>query len=71
MLNYTTSAINRNFIIKIYGNGENKAVGVSGLLNAVNDETLVNKMLAKAFATMKDKQVCKLRRGLKVSFYSK
>jgi len=50
---------------------ENQTVAVSGLLNAVNDEILVNKMLTKAFATMEDKQVCKLRRGLKVSFYCK
>lgn len=71
MLQFSKTAINRNFIIKLYGNGENKAVGVSGLLNAVQDDNLVNKMLNKAFSTMADKQVCKLRRGLKVSFYCK
>lgn len=71
MLQFSTASINRNFIIKIYGNGQNKAVGVTGLRGAVQDDNLVNKMLSKAFATMEDKQVCKLRRGLKVSFYCK
>lgn len=74
-LEFTTKEINRNFRIKINGiyNGQkiNKAVGVRGLVEIVGDIELVNKLIAKAFRCMDDKQVCKLRRGIKVSFYVK
>ena len=65
-LNYTTKEINRNFRIKINGivDGKkvNKLVGVKGL---------ANKMLRRAFNGTDDKTVCKLRRGIKISFYVK
>ena len=71
-LNYSTREINRTFKIKVYGYVDGRKidtlVGVSGLLRLVGVE-LANKMLAKAFRTMDDKQVCKLRRGIKVTFY--
>ena len=71
-LNYSTTEINRTFKIKVYGyvNGRkiDTLVGVSGLLR-LNGVELANKMLAKAFRTMDDKQVCKLRRGIKITFY--
>ena len=71
-LNYSTTEINRTFKIKVYGyvNGRkiDTLVGVSGLLRLIGVE-LANKMLAKAFRTMDDKQVCKLRRGIKITFY--
>lgn len=67
-LAYTTKEINRNFIIKVYGNGINKAVGVTGLLALIGEE-LTNKLLSRAFGTTEDKCVCKLRRGLKITFY--
>ena len=72
---YPTSVINMNFRIKVYGrdeNGEriNTLVGVSGLINLIGEE-LFNKLVGKAFASMLDSFVAKLRRGLKITFYSK
>lgn len=72
-LKYTTREINGNYKIKVYGlfDGKkvNTLVGVSGLIKMVNDIELTNRLLDRAFATMDDKVVCKLRRGLKISFY--
>ena len=72
-LNYTTREINKNYKIKVSGIYEgskiNTLVGVSGLLKFVNDIELTNRLLDRAFATMDDKVVCKLHRGLRVSFY--
>lgn len=72
-LNYTTAEINANLKIKVNGvfNGKkiNTLVGVSGLINIINDIELVNKMFKKAFACMDDKFTAKLRRGIKVTFY--
>ncbi len=71
-LNYSTREINRTFKIKVYGYVDGRKidtlVGVSGLLRLIGVE-LANKMLVKAFRTMGDKQVCKLRRGIKITFY--
>lgn len=71
-LNYSTREINRAFKIKVYGYVDGRKidtlVGVSGLLRLIGVE-LANKMLAKAFRTADDKQVCKLRRGIKITFY--
>lgn len=73
-LNYSTSEINRNFKIKVFGriNGRkiNTLVGVSGLLNLLDGAVdLVNRLLDRAFKSKGDKCVCKLRRGLQISFY--
>lgn len=72
-LKYTTKQINRDYKIKVSGlyNGEkvNTLVGVSGLVRMVGDIELTNRLLDRAFACMEDKCVCKLRRGIKVSFY--
>lgn len=72
-LKYTTKEINRNYKIKFSGlfDGKkvNTLVGVSGFLKMVNDIELSNRLLDRAFASMDDKCVCKLRRGLKISFY--
>lgn len=74
-LNYTTTEINRNFIIKVNGMVEDKkvnvAVGVSGLRRIVADDSLCNRLLDRAFNSPKDVEVCKLRRGVKISFYYK
>lgn len=74
-LNYSTKSINRNFRIKVSGiyNGKkiNKLVGVLGLMQIIDDIDLVNKMIGKAFKSQDDKLVCKLRRGIKISFYVK
>lgn len=74
-LTYSTTVINKNFRLKVKGvdnNGNklNKLVGVSGLISLIGEE-LLNKFLDRAFACMEDVCVCKLRRGLKVSFYVK
>lgn len=74
-LTYSTTVINKNFRLKVKGvdNNEkklNKLVGVSGLISLIGEE-LLNKFLDRAFACMDDVCVCKLRRGLKVSFYVK
>ncbi len=68
---YTTKEINRNLRIKINGivDGKkvNKLVGVKGLIGV----EMANKMLRRAFNGTDDKTVCKLRRGIKISFYVK
>lgn len=74
-LAYSTREINRNYRIKVAGidNNGNKInilVGVSGLLNLIGIE-LANKFLGRAFRCMDDACVCKLRRGLKITFYNK
>lgn len=72
-LNYTTREINKNFKVKISGLYEgqkvNTLVGVRGLVSMVGDIELTNRLLDRAFNSADDKCVCKLRRGLKVSFY--
>lgn len=72
-LNYTTREINFNFKIKVSGiyDGQkvNTLVGVAGLLKMVDDVELTNRLLDRAFASKEDKCVCKLRRGIRVSFY--
>lgn len=73
-LNYTTREINKNFKIKVSGTFEghkvHTLVGVSGLLKMVGDVELTNRLLARAFNSLNDVEVCKLRRGLKISFYA-
>lgn len=72
-LNYTTKEINRNFKIKVTGivDGKkvNTLVGVRGLIAYVGDVKLVNRLLGRAFDSMNDVEVCKLRRGIRISFY--
>lgn len=72
---YSTARINRDYRIKVAGidnNGNkiNTLVGVSGLLNLIGVE-LANKLLGRAYRCMDDNCYCKLRRGLRVTFYSK
>lgn len=72
-LKYTTREINANYKIKVSGmyegNKINTLVGVSGLIRLVADIELTNRLLDRAFNCMEDVCVCKLRRGIKVSFY--
>lgn len=68
-LDYTTKDINRNFKIKVNGKKVNVLVGVSGLIKIVGDIKLVNRLLKHAFNCYGDKEVCKLRRGVKITFY--
>lgn len=72
-LDFSTREINMNFKIKVFGfnkNGKklNTLVGVAGLIDLIGIE-MANKMFTRAFRSMEDKQVCKLRRGIKVTFY--
>lgn len=74
-MDFTTTQINRNFRIKVSGvNGKGKKintlVGVSGLLRLIG-EKLANTLLVRAFKCLLDKCECKLRRGLKITFYAK
>lgn len=65
-----------NYRIKVSGvneeNGKklNTLVGVSGLLKLIGAE-MFNKMMERREKCMDDVCICKLRRGLKVSFYVK
>ena len=72
-LKYTTREINGNYKIKVSGlfDGKkvNTLVGVSGLIKMVNDIDLTNRLLDRAFACMDDKVCCKLRRGIRITFY--
>ncbi len=72
-LKYTTKEINSNFKVKVSGIVEgrkiNTLVGVSGLVKMVGDMALCNRLLDRAFDCLDDKCVCKLRRGIKISFY--
>ena len=70
-LKYQSSTINANFRIKLYGKGVDKLVGVTGFIQAVDDIDLMNRLLDRAFNNRLDKVVCKLRRGLKITFYYK
>ena len=74
-LNYSTQHINRNYLIKVAGIDNegrkiNTLVGVSGMLALIGCE-LANKFLNRAEKGMGDNCVCKLRRGIKVTFYNK
>lgn len=72
-MKYTTTTINRTFKIKVFGRtaeGEkiNTLVGVSGAIELIG-ESMFSKLLDRAFASNDDACICKLRRGLKFSFY--
>lgn len=74
-LAYSSKDINRNFRIKVsgvdaQGRKVHKLVGVTGAIALIGVEML-NKLLKRAFACMDDVCVCKLRRGIKFSFYYK
>lgn len=73
-LKYSVTEINLNFKIKVmrFDNGKlvERLVGVSGLIDEVGDKEIVNSLITRAFNSGKDKTVCKLRRGLKVIFFS-
>lgn len=73
-MEYTTTRINTNYRIKVYGMTDggriDKLVGVSGLLNLIGRE-LSDKLVRRAFESKEDKTICKLRRGIKITFYSK
>lgn len=73
-IEFSTKEINLNFKIKVmrFDNGKlvERLVGVSGLIDEVGNNEIVNSLLTRAFNNPKDKTVCKLRRGMKVIFFS-
>lgn len=74
-LAYSSKYINRNYRIKVsgvdaHGNRVHKLLGVRGIIELIGIEML-NKLLNRAEKCLEDVCVCKLRRGLKVSFYNK
>ncbi|MBF0577708.1 hypothetical protein [Dysgonomonas sp. GY617] len=73
-INYSTKEVNQQFKIKVYGINDGKMidslVGMDGLIKIVDDNDQVNTMIEKAFSKGLDKFERKLRRGLKVTFYS-
>lgn len=78
-MTYSTAQINRDFRIKVYGYNNsderlNLLVGVSGLIRLLGEEladTLTKRAFKNSFFVKDNKIVCKLRRGLKVTFYMK
>ena len=73
ILKYSKREINRNFKVKVSGTYEGQKVstlvGVNGLLRFVGDIDLTNRILDRAFNGRDDKCVCRLRRGIAISFY--
>ena len=75
VLDYSTKYINKNYRIKVAGVNDdgqkiNTLVGVSGLLSLISVE-LANKFIGRAERGMGDACYCKLRRGLRITFYNK
>ena len=73
-LQYSTREINRDFKIKVYGYTDegrkvDMLVGVSRLILLIGVEH-ANKQIERAYKTGQDKCICKLRRGLKVTYYA-
>lgn len=62
--------MNSNFRVKVHGLGYHTLVGWSGLNEIVGPE-LAERAVCKAFESKQDKWTWKLRRGLKLDFYSK
>lgn len=73
-LKYSVTEINMHFKIKVmrFDNGKliERLVGVSGLIDEVGNSKIVNSLITRAFNSGKGKTVCKLRRGMKVIFFS-
>ena len=73
---YSTSYINQNYLIKVNGfapSGKklNVLVGVSGAIALIGEELFYKFVYRAERDYNNDKTVCKLRRGIKFSFYRK
>ncbi len=60
----------RNLLIKVYGCGYNQLVGIPFLYRLCG-RVLSNKILAKGLDTDLDRITIKLRRGIKITIYTK
>lgn len=73
-INFSIRELNLDYRIKVSGerNGVkyHTLVGVSGLVSIIGVE-LTNKFVARVYRTCNDKEVCRLRSGLVVTFYKK
>lgn len=74
MTTYTTRQINREYKIKVFGMVDGKKVntlvGVDGYKKIVADDELAMRLVNRVFDKMADKVICKLRRGIKITFYA-
>ena len=73
-LKFSTREINKNFKMKVFGYTDDgrkvdMLVGVSGLIRLIGVE-LANKQITRAFNSGDDRCICRLRRGLKVTYYA-
>lgn len=73
-MNHSVTEINENFKIKVYGrDGQgrkvNTLVGVSGAIELIG-EAMFGKLVDRAFNSLGDVCVCRLRRGIQFSFYT-
>lgn len=62
--------LNREFLVKISGLGYHQLAGWPLLVSLIG-EHLANKTLSAALSSPLDKYTVRLRRGLKIDFYSK
>lgn len=72
----STSYINLNYLIKVYGlapdgSKVNTLVGVSGAIALIGEVLFYKFVLRAERDIQRDVTVCKLRRGIKFSFYRK
>lgn len=65
-----STILNREFLLKIHGLGYHQLAGWPLLTRLVGEE-LAEKALSRALEAGMDKCTVKLRRGLKMDFYSK
>lgn len=75
MESINTRDVNLDYRIKAYGLGSegkrvDTLVGITGLINLVGEE-LAKKFIERAYLENQEIYICKLRRGLKITFYSK
>lgn len=73
-MTYTTTTINANFRIKVFGIVDGKKInqlfGCSGVARLIDGE-MFDRLTCRAFRCKDDVCHCRLRRGLKVSFYAR
>lgn len=73
-MTYSSRDINRNFRIKAAGLHQgrkiNTLVGVSGLIRLVGED-FADKFVCKAMTMLTDSRCFKLRRGIRITFYTK